>query len=125
MSLNLGADQVTLYSPPAGADAHGWALAPTAAVWAGLGSLQPVPGRSDDAAGPGGGHGPHDPARSRLALLYLPPAANPADGMVAHIGGEQYALSQCRIVTDPRGTGELDCWTATATGTSTYPAGGG
>jgi hypothetical protein len=120
MSVNLAPSPVTLYSPPPGADAHGWALEPTAQVWTGQGSLQPGPARSDALAAQGGGHGPHDPKWSALGVLYLPPDAPVTEGMVAAVGGEHYAVSQARLVTDPRGTGDLDCWTATVTGTSTW-----
>jgi hypothetical protein len=114
VSLLLAVDQVTLYAPPPGSDAHGWALEPTAQVWAGAGNLQRTPGRSDVFAAAGGGHGPHAPNVQPGAILYLPPGAPVADGVVAEIGGQRFALSQARYVTDPRGTGDLDCWVATA-----------
>lgn len=121
MALLLAADHVTLY--PAGAtDAHGWALPGATPAWQGEGSLQPGPGRADPAAAQGGGHGPYDPAHGALATLYLPPDAPVADGMTAEVGGQQFALSQARLVTDPLGTSALDCWVATATGTDTWPA---
>lgn len=120
MSLLLGADAVTLWAPSPGADAHGWAAAPTAQVWAGTGSLQRQPGRSDDLATGGGGHGPYDPNWGAVAVLYLPPDAAPAEGMVAEVGAEHFALSQVREVRDPTGGGALDCWVATATGTDQW-----
>jgi hypothetical protein len=120
VSLLLAVDQVELFAPPPGSDEHGWALEPTAQVWTGPGNLQRAPGRADAYAGTGGGHGPYDPAHSSLAVLYLPPDAPVADGVLAVIGGQSFALSQARYVTDPRGSGDLDCWTATATGTGTY-----
>ena len=39
----------------------------------------------------------------------------------AEVRGEHYHLSQARPVTDPRGTGDLDCWAATATWTDGWP----
>jgi hypothetical protein len=122
MSLLLAPDYVALYTPPGTADEHGWALADAAAEpdWAGQGSLQRAPGRSDDAAGQGGGHGPRDPAASALAVIFLPTDAPVADGTIAEVGGQWWALSQTRLVGDPRGTGDLDCWAATATQTDRF-----
>lgn len=115
MTLLLGRDQVVLY-PAGGADGHGWALPGAAPVWAGAGNLQAGPGRSDPRAADGGGFGPSDPARAAGAVLLLPPEAPLEDGMTALIGGQRYQISQPRLVTDPRATGELDCWAANATG---------
>jgi hypothetical protein len=114
MSLLIARDEIALY-PPAGRDGHGWALPGSVPVWRGRGSLQATPGQSDTQAADGGGHGPHGPARTPGAVLYLPPEAPAGDGMTALIGGKPWALSQCRMVTDPRESGELDCWAATAT----------
>jgi hypothetical protein len=122
VSVLLATHEVTLY--PAGErDARGWVLPGDEPVWWGLGALQQQPGVSDPRAMEGGGHGPHDPARDRVAQLYLPADAPVADGMTAMIDGQPWALSQTRIVRDPVG-GPLDCWAATATGTWTWPAGG-
>jgi len=118
--LMLGADPVALYSPPAGSDTHGWALDPTAQVWAGTGSLQRQPGRSDLLMAGGGGFGPFAPNAQPIGVLYLPPEAAPAEGMVAEVDGERYALSQVRPVRDPTGTGALDCWVAVAQDSSVY-----
>jgi hypothetical protein len=116
MGLLLDPDPVALYEP-AGEDGHGWALPGDGPpVWSGRGNLQPAPGGTDRTAADGGGHGPHDPAAHPSAVLYLPPAAPVAEGMVAEVGGRLWALSQVRRVTDPRGLDDLDCWTATATG---------
>jgi hypothetical protein len=120
MTLLLGADQVTLYPAGSAADSHGWALAGTPAAWQGSGSLQTSPGMSADTAAQGGGHGPYDPNATRLATLFLPPDAPVAEGCVADVRGERYHLTQVRLVTDPTGTGGLDCWAASATGTSTW-----
>ena len=122
MSLLLAPVQVTLYDPPAGADKHGWATAPSAQVWQGNGNLQRMPGRADALASWAGGHGPFSPAHSDLATLYLPPDAPLHDGMMASVGGKNWALSQTRLVADPRGTGEMDCLTATATATDQFGA---
>jgi hypothetical protein len=120
--LLLGADAVTLYREATAADAHGWALADLSApVWTGAGSFQRSPGRTDARADQGGGHGPYDPRSGALALLYLPPDAPVADGLIAEVGGQTFALSQTRPVHDPRGTGDLDCWVAVATGTGGWP----
>ena len=121
VSVLLGADQVTLYraAPP---DAHGWALPDLSSpVWTGAGSFQRAQGRTDAGAAQGGGHGPYDPNAGALATIYLPPGAPVADGLIAEVGGEHYWLGQARPVHDPRGTGDLDCWVATATGTVGWP----
>ena len=73
-----------------------------------------MPGRSDSLAREGGGAGPFDPNFNDLAILYLPPDAPVTEGMIAQIGTEKWSLSQVRLVTDPTGTGDLDCITATA-----------
>lgn len=120
MSLLLAADAVTLYAAT-GADGHGWATADLSTpLWSGAGSLQTSAGRVSALAGDGGGAGPYSPAHSSSAQLYLPPDAPVADGVIAEVRGEHYALSQSRLVTDPTGSAALDCWAATATGTSTY-----
>jgi hypothetical protein len=111
VSLLLAADEVALY-PPGGADPHGWALPGAAPSWRGRGSWQPGPGASDPGAADRGGHGPQGPATVALGQLFLPPEAPVADGVVALVGGRRYALSQTRLVRDPRGTGDLDCWAA-------------
>ena len=54
-------------------------------------------------------------------MIFLPPEAPVRDGQVAEVRGEHYHLSQARPVTDPRGTGDLDCWAATATWTDGWP----
>ena len=121
MSLLLAPDSVALYAPQ-GADGHGWAQLDDSSppVWEGAGNLQRSPGRADARAADAGGHGPADPAHSQLATLYLPMDAPVADGAVVVIGGQRFALSQARKVTDPTGSGWLDCWAATATGVDTY-----
>jgi hypothetical protein len=122
VTLLLALDQVELY--PAGElDAHGWRQPGTVPVWAGLGNLQQQPGHSDPQATAGGGHGPHDPRRDRVGVLYLPADAPLVDGITAEVNGQPWALSQTRIVRDPTG-GPLDCWAATATGTWTWEHGG-
>jgi hypothetical protein len=118
VSLLIGRDPVALY-PAGGADSHGWVLPGARPVWEGIGNLQAGPGRSDPRAADGGGHGPQDPAAIPSAVLYLPPEAPLVDGMTAEIAGRRYAVSQARIVNDPRPTGELDCWAATATAAGT------
>jgi len=114
MSLMLGADQVTLFSPPAGADEHGWTLPATAQVWQGSGNLQRLPGRSDPLMREGGGQGPFGPNVVDTAMLYLPSDAPVSEGMVAEVRGERYVLSQVHPVLDPTGTGGLDCLVASA-----------
>ena len=121
MSLLLAPVTVTLYEEAAAPDGHGWAVPDLSGpVWAGAGSLQSQPGRTDAGADQGGGHGPYEPRSGALATLYLPPDAPVADGVIAEVGGQHYALSQARPVTDPTGTGALDCWVATATGTDKW-----
>lgn len=110
----LAPEPVALYAAE-GADSHGWALPGSAELWAGHGTLQAAPGVSDGLAGAGGGHGPYDPRSGASATLYLPPDAPVADGLVATVAGRRFYLSQTRLVTDPRGTGDLDCYVATAT----------
>ena len=117
MTVLLATDQVELYAPEL-ADAHGWHLPPRDAQdwrWAGLGSLQLAPGPSDPRATEGGGAGPFSPAARQAGTLYLPPEAEPAEGMAAVIRGQVWVLSQVRFVKDPGLGGYLDCWTSTAT----------
>jgi len=113
MAVLLANTEVELY-PAGGEDGHGWALPGAVLAWRGAGSWQPAPGVSDAAAGDRGGHGPQRPATAALGQVYLPPDAPVADGVVAVIGGRAYALAQARLVTDPRGHGDLDCWVASA-----------
>jgi hypothetical protein len=115
VSVLLAADPVDLY-PPGGLDAHGWREADPAArpSWSGLGNLQLGPGPSDPRAAGGGGRGPSQPRADQTGVLYLPPAAEPADGMAARIRGRVFLLSQAHLVADPAG-GTLDCWQATVT----------
>lgn len=120
MTLLLATDQVALYPAGNAPDSHGWEQPGTTPAWTGTGNLQAQAGRSDSRAADGGGHGPYDPRTGAAALLLLPPDAPVADGMTALVRGEPYALSQVRLITDPTGTGGLDCWAATATGTSTW-----
>ena len=121
MMLLLAPDAVSLFQA-SGADAHGWAQADVAnPVWAGSGSFQRQAGSTDSGAQQGGGHGPYDPNTSQVAVIFLPPEAPVRDGQVAEVRGEHYHLSQARPVTDPRGTGDLDCWAATATWTDGWP----
>jgi hypothetical protein len=123
VTVLLPTDTVELYPASAGDDAHGWAdpgAAPPA--WSGLGSLQLGAGASDARAADAGGAGPFDPAKVAAGVLYLPPEAAAADGMVAVIRGDTYVLAQVRYVADPIGAG-LDCLVATATGTATWPGG--
>jgi hypothetical protein len=113
--LLLARDPVTLYASASG-DSHGWATGdPGPPLWTGTGNLQRAPGRSDPLAGDAGGGGPFAPASIATSVLFLPPDAPVADGLIADVAGQRFALSQTRIVADPRGTADLDCWTATAT----------
>ena len=119
--LLLAPDTVSLFVKGT-PDSHGWATADLSApVWTGTGSLQRYAGRTDAGADQGGGHGPYDPNTGGLATIYLPPDAPVADGAVAEVGSLHFYLSQSRPVTDPTGTGHLDCWVATATGTDGWP----
>jgi hypothetical protein len=116
MSLLLAPDDVALYAGTA-SDAHGWAGVELGApLWNGQGNLQRQPGRTDPLAAGGGGLGPADPNVITSAALFLPMDAPVADGVLAVIGGQRFALGQVRKVTDPTGSGWLDCWAATATG---------
>jgi hypothetical protein len=120
--LLLGADDVTLFKPDA-ADGHGWALPGTAPAWSGKGNLQLDAGRSDPEAAAGGGRGPYAPGASMTGQLFLPPDAEPAEGMAALVNGQPWALSQVRAIADPvegHGSG-IACWVATATGTAGWP----
>jgi len=121
MTVLLDPAQVTLYDA-GGADAHGWKLPPTSPIWTGRGSLQAQPGATDALASAGGGHGPYDPRAGASAVLYLPADAPVADGLVASVGSQSFYLSASRFVTDPRGTGDLDCWVANATSADDWPA---
>lgn len=114
MSVLLATDPVTLYDAP-GSDGHGWALPGSVPLWQGSGSLQRSPGRSDPHSAAGGGSGPYDPNAGEAATLYLPADCPVADGLAADIAGRRFHLSQSRYVTDPTGSGALDCWVATAT----------
>ena len=122
MSVLLAVDTVALYRPGP-PDAHGWVTQGAGRpYWTGQGSLQLGPGPSDPRAADGGGHGPFGPGASRTGNLYLPPSVPPAEGDLALIRGTLWALSQVRFVPDPAGTGDLDCYVATA---ATAPGGDG
>lgn len=120
--IQLAPDSVALY-PPRGADGHGWALPGGTPSWCGQGSLQGLLGASDATAGDRGGHGPHDPAAVSLANLYLPEDARPADGMTARVRGRWWSLTGVRFIPDPRGSGELSCWVASAASDPSVPGG--
>jgi hypothetical protein len=120
VTLLLATDIVELFGPTGSADAHGWAEPGTDPAWSGAGNLQASAFPSDPRASDGGGHGPFDPAARPVALLFLPVDASPAEGTVAVVRGQTWALSQVRLVVDPTGGG-IDCWVATAT-VSDWPA---
>jgi hypothetical protein len=118
VTVLLATDQVELYAPSSGADAHGWELPPREDPrwrWAGPGNLQLSPGPSDPRATEGGGAGPFSPRAANAGNLYLPPEAQPAEGMAAVIRGQVWVLSQVRYIKDPELGGYLDCWAMTAT----------
>ena len=121
MSLLLARDAVTLFPPAGPDDGHGWATPAPSAVWAGTGNFQARPGRTMTQAADAGGHGPFDPLAGAAGVLYLPPDAPVADGMVAELRGERFALSQTYRVPDPLPGGALDCWAAIATGLDGWP----
>jgi hypothetical protein len=121
MAVLLATHQIDLY-PAAGADSHGWALSGAVPAWRGRGSWQPGAGAADPAAADRGGHGPYSPAAAPGGTVFLPPEARPAEGDTAVIGGQAWALSQVRLITDPRGSDDLTCWVAAAT---RAPEGGG
>jgi hypothetical protein len=107
----LPTDFVELFAP-GHTDGHGWRLPQDAEpYWSGGGSLQLAAGRSDPRARTGG-FGPSDPIAAETGVLYLPPAASPAEGSGARIRGSLFTLSQVRLVSDPTGGG-LGCWAAT------------
>jgi len=118
VTVLLPTDQAELYAPEA-ADAHGWQLPPRADPrwrWCGPVSLQLSPGPSDPRATEGGGAGPFSPGARQSGLMYLPPEAQPQEGMAAVARGQVWVLSQVRLVKDPNELGGfLDCWTATIT----------
>jgi hypothetical protein len=118
VTVLLPTDQVELYAPGA-ADEHGWRLPPRGDPdwrWCGPGSLQLAPGPSDPRATEGGGAGPFSPGARQAGALYLPPEAQPAEGMAAVIRGQVWVLSQVRYVKDPNDLGGfLDCWASTVT----------
>ena len=111
--LLLAADPVTLY-PPGTPDERGWTAPGTTAAWTGTGNLQLSAGSSDPRAAEGGGTGMFGPARLESGALFLPPDAQPADGMTAEIRGRRWVLTNARLVADPVAAG-LDCWVAVAT----------
>jgi hypothetical protein len=116
VSVLLAADPVELY-PPGKQDGHGWTEPADGAYWCGLGNLQLTAGASDPRAADGGGHGPHDPARSESGTLFLPPQVCLTEGSAARIRGELYVLSQVRKITDPIDPqGGISCWAASVTG---------
>ena len=121
MSLLLDPQPVTLYAST-GADGHGWESAPDLPLWTGQGSLQAAPGVSDALAAGGGGAGPYAPRAGAAAVLYLPPDAPVTDGLVATVAGRSYYLGRSRLVTDPTGSGDLDCYVAEATSADEWPA---
>lgn len=116
MSVILAGDPVELYA--AGPlDPHGWREPGAEPGWRGPGNLQLSTGLSDPRAAGGGGRGPHGPAAAASGIVYLPPDAEPAEGMTAVIRGEPYVLSQVRFMADPNDpAGFLSCWVATVTG---------
>jgi hypothetical protein len=117
MTVLLATDQVELYAP-APEDSHGWELPPRDSQdwrWAGLGNLQLGAGPSDPRATEGGGAGPFSPAARPTGSLFLPPEAQPAEGMAAVIRGQVWVLSQVRYIKDPELGGYLDAWVCTAT----------
>jgi len=116
VSLILAPEEVTLY--PAGElDGHGWREPGAVPGWCGPGNLQLSAGMSDPRAAGGGGRGPHEPAAAAAGILYLPPGAEPAEGMTAVVRGAAYVLSQVRFMADPNDPdGFLSCWVATVTG---------
>lgn len=120
MSLLIANDAVVLY-PAGGDDEHGWRLPDAEPAWEGTGNLQLGPGASDPGAGDGGGAGPFAPAAAEAGQLFLPPDAGAADGMTAEIRGRLFVLSQVRLITDPRGSGELDCQQASVSAVSGWP----
>jgi len=123
MTLLLGRDTVTLYSPGV-LDDHGWRTPTDLAYWHGTGNLQLQPGVSDPRADRGGGHGPHGPARDLTGTLYLPADALPAEGSTALIRDRLFVLSQVRMVIDPVTDDGIGCWCATTTSIDTWPDGG-
>ena len=114
MTLLLATDAVELYAPGQ-PDAAGW-VEPTedGPRWCGAGNLQLTAGTSDALAAGAGGHGPRAPAHIAAGLLFLPLDACPRDGHTARLRGQDWALSDVRLVQDPAGAG-LDCWLATVT----------
>jgi hypothetical protein len=114
VTVLLAVDAVELFGPTGSADAHGWAEPGTDPAWTGVGNLQVSAFPSDPRAADAGGHGPFDPATRPTGSLFLPVDASPAEGQVALVRGQSWALSQVRLVVDPSGGG-VDCWVATAT----------
>jgi hypothetical protein len=47
--------------------------------------------------------------------VFLPPGADPVDGMTAVVRGEAWVLSEVRFINDPTGGGFLSCWSASVT----------
>jgi hypothetical protein len=116
VTVLLATDQVALYPPSSVSDEHGWELPPEARpAWSGVGNLQLSPGPSDPRATEGGGAGPFRPRAANAGNLYLPPEAEPQEGMAAVIRGQVWVLSQVRYIKDPELGGYLDCWASTAT----------
>jgi hypothetical protein len=120
VTVLLANDAVALYLPGE-LDAHGWRVPPDDAtssrpVWSGVGNLQLYQGTSDPRAESGGGRGPHDPNRVAAGNLFLPPGADPLDGMTAVVRGQVWVLSLVRFITDPTDlAGFLSCWSCAVT----------
>ena len=118
MTVLLPTDQVELYAPEA-ADAHGWELPPRGDPdwrWCGRASLQLGPGPSDPRASEGGGAGPWAPGARQSGALYLPPEAEPVEGMAAGFRGQVWVVSQVPLVRDPSDLGGfLDTWACRVT----------
>jgi hypothetical protein len=118
VTVLLAVDQVALYLPGE-LDAHGWREPPDESTacpcWTGAGNLQLYTGSSDPRAVAGGGRGPHDPRRVGAGNVFLPPGADPVDGMTAVVRGEAWVLSEVRFINDPTGGGFLSCWSASVT----------
>lgn len=109
-SVLVKRDQIAVYRPATMVDAHGWAeKGPVSLVGEFDGTIQQTVPTSDRSATERAGEGPWEPAHRRRATGYLPTKlVEPGD--LLEYRDVRWLVESVRLVEDPRGSGELDCW---------------